>query len=381
MRPKSSKNLNVKSNTTEKMGKPSFEDENYLLSMRKRTTFLNHIHWDGSIPAESLWDFYQSKGEKIFLPEQYIGGTAVRSREVRSIAELREFQTGLFSKYDIVSVFAVPVGAMQTADDLKVMALAHCAYLKSQGTVYAESRFAPWYHTQQGLSMEKVIGHALEGFAQGEEETGVKVRPIICINREVDPDEAKKIVQAALHFAERGVVGIDLACYEPPFPAERFREAYALTFDSPLKRTVHADEMCSEEEGIRNVYTALTVLRTDGIGHGIHLYKHPEIIELMLRNNVRLESNPISNLTCSFINDIADLHLDELVKSAITVTINSDDPAMWENGDLAHNLYALGKLYGDEFVATVLKNSIETAWGLSELEKRHYLTTMDSESL
>ncbi len=363
------------------MGKLCFDDKDYLSLMRKRTTFLNHIHWDGSIPANSLWDFYQRKGERILLPEQYVGGAPVKNREVTSIAELREFQTGLFSKYDIVSVFAVPVGAMQTTKDLESMALAHCAYLKSQRTVYAESRFAPWYHTQQGLSMEKVIGSALEGFARGEEETGVTVKPIICINREVDPEESKKIVKAALHFAERGVVGIDLACYEPSFPAERFREAYALTFDSPLKRTVHADEMCSEEEGIRNIYTALTVLRADGIGHGIHLYKHPEIIELMLKNNVRLESNPISNLSCSFINDIANLHLDDLVKSGIKVTINSDDPAMGENGDLAHNLYALGKLYGDEFVATVLKNSIETSWGLSDLEKQRHSSGFDSESL
>ncbi len=354
-----------------------FDDEDYLSSLRRRTTFLNHIHWDGSIPAESLWQFYQRKDERILLPEHYVDGTPITNREVTSVAGLREFQTGLFSKYDIVSVFAVPVGAMQTAEDLKNMAQAHCAYLKSQRTIYAESRFAPWYHTRQGLSMEKVIGYALEGFAKGEEETGVKVRPIICINREVDPAEAKKIVQAALHFTERGVVGIDLACYEPLFPPERFKEAYALTFDSVLKRTVHADEMCSEEEGVQNLRTALSVLRADGIGHGIHLYKHPEIIELMLQNNVRLESNPISNLKCSFINDIADLHLDQLVRSGIKVTINSDDPAMWEDGDLAHNVYALGKLYGDEFVNTILENSIETAWGLRELEKRHYLTTTD----
>ncbi len=358
-----------------------FDDEDYFSLIKGKATVLNHIHWDGSIPTESLWDFHQRKGKKIFLPEQYVDGTPVNDREITSIAELREFQTGLFSKYDIVSVFAVPVGAMQTPKDLKMMALAHCNYLQSQGTVYAESRFAPWYHTQQGLSMEKVIGYALEGFTQGEEETGVKVRPIICINREVDPEESKKIVKAALHFAERGVVGIDLACYEPPFPAERFKESYALTFDSALKRTVHADEMCSEEEGIKNLHTALTVLRADGVGHGIHLYKHPKLIELMLKNNVRLESNPISNLTCSFISDIADLHLDELVNAGVKVTINSDDPAMWENGDLAHNLYALGKLYGDQFVDRVQKDSIETAWGLSDLEKQRYLLELDSESL
>ncbi|MBI4152860.1 hypothetical protein HY495_04060 [Candidatus Woesearchaeota archaeon] len=356
------------------MNKLHFDDESYLSAMQRRTNVLNHIHWDGSIPADDLWRFYQDNRKKLFLLEKYIDGTRVEGdREIKSADELRSFQTNLFTKYDIVSVFSIPVGAMQTEEDIKAMAVAHCRYLRSQRTVYAESRFAPWYHTQQGLSIDQVIGYALEGFSQSWEEEGVKVKPIICINREVDSEEAKKIVRAALNFSERGVVGIDLACYEPPFPPEKFKEAYALTFDSPLKRTVHADEMCPEEEGIRNLTTAIDDLRADGISHAIHLWKHPKLIEKMREKEIRLESNPISNLTCSFIRDIAELHLDLLIKQGVKVTINSDDPAMWSNGDLAHNLYAVGKLYGNNFVDMVIRNGVETAWGLAEDEKKQFL--------
>ncbi|MBS3169153.1 hypothetical protein J4210_01605 [Candidatus Woesearchaeota archaeon] len=359
------------------MNNLQFDDQKYLDSLHRRTTIQNHIHWDGSIPADDLWRFYQDNRKKLFLPEKYIDGTSVEGdREIKSADELRSFQTNLFTKYDIVSVFSIPVGAMQTKEDIKAMAVAHCTYLKSQGTLYAESRFAPWYHTQQGLSIDQVIGYALEGFSQSGEEKGVKVRPIICINREVDPEEAKKMVRAALNFSERGVVGIDLACYEPPFPPEKFKEAYALTFDSSLKRTVHADEMCPEEEGVRNLAAAIDDLRADGISHAIHLWKHPQLIEKMRERKIRLESNPISNLTCSFISDIADLHLDYLLQQSVTVTISSDDPAMWSNGDLAHNLYVVGKLYGNDFVNTVIKNGIETAWGLTEDEKKQFLENL-----
>ena len=199
------------------------------------------------------------------------------------------------------------------------------------------------------------------------------MKPIICINREVNPKSATKIVKAALPFADRGVVGIDLACYEPFFPPELFEEAFALTFDSPLKRTVHADEMISAEEGRANLEVAIKWLRTDGIGHGIHLYQNPDLVELMVEKNIRLESNPVSNLVGGFIKNAADLHLDTLVKAGVKVTLNPDDPAMWNNGALAHNLYLVGKLYGNEFVDTVLKNAVETAWGLSEEEKRELL--------
>ena len=131
--------------------------------------------------------------------------------------------------------------------------------------------------------------------------------------------------------------------------------------------------MISAEEGRANLEVAIKWLRTDGIGHGIHLYQNPDLVELMVEKNIRLESNPVSNLVGGFIKNAADLHLDTLVKAGVKVTLNPDDPAMWNNGALAHNLYLVGKLYGNEFVDTVLKNAVETAWGLSEEEKRELL--------
>ncbi len=353
-----------------------FEDSAYLDSLRQKKAIVPHIHWDGSIQFERLWDYYQEKGQKLFFPEKHNDGTLVEGdREIKTIEQLYGLRDGLFSKFDIVDVFKISTMAMQTADDLKTMAVAHCQYLQTQNIVYAETRFAPWYHAEQGkrgsvLTLDEVIGHSLEGFAEGREKTGVIVKPIICINREIDPEAAKEIVKAALNFAECGVVGIDLACYEPSFPPEEFGEAFALTFNSHLKRTVHADEMVSPEEGRANLEIAINWLRADGISHGIHLYQNPDLVQLMIENKIRLESNPISNLTCGFIKRPGDLRLGQLVAAGVKVTINPDDPAMWKSGDLAHNLYLVGKAYGEGFIKKVRQNAIETAWGLSEKEKQ-----------
>ena len=54
---------------------------------------------------------------------------------------------------------------------------------------------------------------------------------------------------------------------------------------------------------------------------------------------------------------------------------------MWNTGDLAHNFYAVGKLYGNDFVNTVIKNGIETAWGMTEREKKALLQIANAESL
>ncbi len=351
-----------------------FSDTDYLNEMKDRKTFLNHIHWDGSIPPEDLFYMHERKGKKIYLPEKDLQGNIVENREIDSPEKLRKFQSQLLKKYDIVDVFSVPVEMMQTRKDIIETAAAHCRYLKEYNVAYAESRFAPQYHTFAGLTMDQVIGYALEGFELGKEETAVIVRPIICIGRETIKEKGVEIVEAALNFQDN-VVGIDLACDERGNPPEKFYDAFKLTFDTKLKRTVHADEMVTEEEGLHNLYTSITKLRADSIGHAIHLYKSPMIIDMFVKNDIRLESNPISNLQF-FINDVKDLHLDELVQKGVLVTINPDDPYMWPDGHIENNLYAVGKLYGHRFIDQVIKNSIITAWGLTDNEKDAYMAEL-----
>ena len=66
-------------------------------------------------------------------------------------------------------------------------------------------------------------------------------------------------------------------------------------------------------------------------------------------------------------------------QTELLLSINPDDPAMIPQGDLAHNLYHLGKMYGDCFVERVVMNSIISAWGLSDEERSGYLLAGDDE--
>src|SRR3989344_6461629 len=112
---------------------------------------INHLHWDGSIPAEALFAYYQDQGQVLELPDKDIAGNPIhyddpQSKIIDSAEKLAQFQQGLLTKWDIVDVFKIPIGAMKTPGDLQRMAIAHCEYLQSQRVVYAETRFAPAYH-------------------------------------------------------------------------------------------------------------------------------------------------------------------------------------------------------------------------------------------
>ena len=354
-------------------------DTKYLEDLKKRVVFPLHIHWDGSIPAEQLFELATARGKKLFLPEKDIAGKHIiyenpDNRLIHNPAELKSFMTNLRS-YSIIDVFSVATELMQTKDDLVNAAVAHCKYLKSQNTVYAESRFAPQYHTFSGLSIEQVIKHSIEGFQKGKDETGVDVSLIVCIGRETDVESGMQIAKTAINCEKRfpkKIVGIDLACEERGNPPEKHYPAFKLTFDSPLKRTIHAGEMCDEITNLHNIVASIYLLRADGLGHAMPLYKDKGLIETVRSRRIRVESNPVCN-NFFFGTNIEDLHLDELVNAGVLVTINPDDPAMIPNGDLVHNLYHLGKLYGNNFVDKVIRNSVESCWGLSREEKEKYL--------
>ena len=341
-------------------------DPEYLEILKKQKINLFHIHWDGAIPPKAIYDLSKKKGLDLELPEFDINNEPIQysfesEKKLDSVKRIMDFQRAL-RKYKMVDVFNLAINLMQTKENLIELAVEHCRYLKDQNVEYAEVRFAPQYHTKEDLTIEQVIGYSIEGFEKGTEETGVKIKLILTIGREIDSEDSVKLVKEFLKFKnDKRIWGIDLAGEEIGNPPEKHFDAFKLTFDTPFKRTVHAGEMCGDEIlNLKNIYTALTLLKANAIGHAIPLYKryykNHDLIQLFLENNVRLESNPISNYTF-FIDNIEDLHLDEVLDAGVLITINPDDPAMWDFGDEAYNLYFLGKLYGDNFINKIIEYS------------------------
>ena len=362
----------------------SMQDMQFFEALKKRVVFPLHLHWDGSIPAEHLFRMAKVRGQDLFLPDKDVNGCAIRygsdvARMIKSSSQLEKVLHGL-RKYDLVQVFSYATRFMQTREDLALSAHALCDYLRSQNVRYAEARFAPQYHTFAGLDMARVVDYAVEGFKAGKVLSGVDVRLIIAIGREVGEDKGLEVADVAMAANEKYpemVLGIDLACEERGNPPKKHLKAFARTFDTPLFRTVHAGEMCGERDNLDNVKSAVYDLRADGVSHAIPLCRDQRLIDVFVKHSIRLASNPLSNAFL-FGKNVGDLHLDELVDAGVLVTVNPDDPAMIKEGDLVHNLYCLGKLYGGRFIDRVIGNSVEAAWGLSGEEKAMYRSFVET---
>src|SRR4029453_12068967 len=85
-------------------------------------------------------------------------------------AALREWFKRGANRHDLtlyLETFAHTVGVMQTKDALERVA-AECAQdLADDGVVYAEVRFAPELHVEQGLTLDEVVQSVLRGFEIG----------------------------------------------------------------------------------------------------------------------------------------------------------------------------------------------------------------------
>jgi adenosine deaminase len=271
---------------------------------------------------------------------------------------------------DIVNRFYPITNLMQTQEVLRDIGIAYAKEMRDQNVIYAEGRIAPQYHQREGLTMDEVIQSTQEGLAEGCERFGVKINLIVAIGRDSDAKTAESVARAAIR--NRVVVALDLGGPEAGNPPERFEKAFGLATAAGLKKTVHAGEGAgSLEQNLANIRSAITTLGANRVGHAIDLAKDDELVDLAVTRRVTIEMNPQSNKALKSIRSPADLAIDRLLARGVSVTVNSDDPALWPHGAISDVLFSVCRSYhfGLDSVDRLVSNAIEGAF-ISEGEKQ-----------
>jgi adenosine deaminase len=236
---------------------------------------------------------------------------------------------------------------------------------------YAEGRFAPQYHTREGLSMKKVIASMAAGLHEGSEECGVQTNLIVGIGRETTPVGGCEVARAA---ADSGVVAaLDLCGPEAGNPPRRFRDAFKIASDAGLRATVHAGEGAgSTARNVAYMSEAIGDLGADRLGHAIWLSKSKRLTEAVLSRSTAIEMNPISNLVLRNIRDLRDLAIDKLLGEGVIVSINSDDPALWPKGHLPEVYHQVCQAYEFRYreLDLLAKNSFVGSFAPEKVKER-----------
>ncbi len=220
-----------------------------------------------------------------------------------------------------------------------------------------ELRFNPMKRNLGGeRDLDHIIFAAIRGMDQACLEYGLDAGLIFCLAREFDADLNEIIVEKAIRWRDRGVVGIDLAGTESnnlelqPASAERFAGIFRRAKDAGLKTTVHTGE--TPHTAGDGVIAAVRTLAVDRIGHGIRAAYSDEAMKVLREEGITLEICPTSNLHTRAVRD-----LDEMAKvirtfldNDVRFTINTDATYMLQT-DLRREVELLvtaGILGGDD---------------------------------
>ncbi|MBU6430380.1 MAG: adenosine deaminase, partial [Cyanobacteria bacterium REEB65] len=218
-----------------------------------------HLHLDGAVRPQTLLALARSQG------------TPTGPLEAIFASPPDGDLPAYLQRFDLVLPF------LQASDTLHRVGAEVVEDCAQNGTVYAEIRFCPLLHLQQGMPPEAVVEAVLAGIQEGQSRTGVVSRLILCILHGMTTQQADQIAGLAVRYRHEGVVAMDLAGKEvPAFDLSPFAPAFARVREAGLKVTVHAGE--AGPGG--NVTAAMTQLGAQRIGHGTRIFSDPRAVEL-----------------------------------------------------------------------------------------------------
>lgn len=194
-----------------------------------------------------------------------------------------------------------------------------------------ELRFNPMKRNLGGeRDLDHIIHAALRGLDRVCLEYQLEGGLIFCLAREFDADLNEIIVEKAIKYRSRGVVGIDLAGTEKnnlelqPESAERFAGLFARAREAGLKTTCHTGE--TPHTDASGVIAAVRLLKVDRIGHGIRAAYSDEAMKILREEGVVLEICPTSNLHTRAVSGLDELAfvLRTFREHDVRFTINTD---------------------------------------------------------
>ncbi|CAH0595109.1 unnamed protein product [Chrysodeixis includens] len=81
------------------------------------------------------------------------------------------------------------------------------------------------------------------------------------------------------------------------------------------------------------------LLGSKRIGHGYALTKHPSLMSALIKKNIALEVNVISNVVLSLVHDVRNHPLATYLALGLPVVLSSDDPGAWSAEPLSHDFF------------------------------------------
>ncbi|MEM7126122.1 MAG: adenosine deaminase [Chloroflexota bacterium] len=323
-----------------------------------------HIHLEGAIQPEVVLTLAERHDMMHTLPASDVEGLS---------------QWFTFTDFPhFVEIYFAISNLLRTADDFAAIAYACGQDMAAQNIRYRELTVTPYTHTslqKKEISIDDILDGLSRGREKAKADLGVEMCWVFDIPRNLafrhdtlpyDPKPAETTLEYALLGQSAGVVGFGLGGYEVGAPPEPFAHAFRAARQAGLHSVPHAGETM----GADSIWGAIRELGAERIGHGVRAIEDPALLHHLQEHQITLEVNPTSNICLHVYRRHAEHPFPHLDKMGIPVTINSDDPPLFNttlcaeyevlNREFGYNGADLARIARYAFVAAHVPTEIKT---------------------
>src|SRR5271167_673209 len=284
-----------------------------------------HTHLGGSVASDIMWSLAHEQGIALPTRDYWDFDRLVTVSDPRGVPNL--------DALDQIYHWTELIQSSPLAVETSVHAAIGGAY-RSQRITTLELRFNPMKRNRGGeRDLDHIILAAIHGLDLASlEYPQVRAGLILMMDRTFNAAQNAVIVEKAIRYAPRGVVGIDIAGPRPGgarYDYTQIREQVETARTAGLGVTIHVGEE-GGEHGIAELREVVEVLKPDRIGHGILAAREPALMELLREAGIVLEICPTSNLLTKALpgTDAVRETFRAFVEHGVAFTIATDGPEM-----------------------------------------------------
>ena len=286
-----------------------------------------HTHLGGSVASDIMWSLAHEQGIALPVKDYWEFDRLVTISDPRGV-------DGLDALNEIYH-WTELIQSSPLAVEQSVHGAIGGAY-RSQGITTLELRFNPMKRNRGGeRDLDHIILAAIRGLDRASiEYPQVRCGLILMMDRTFTHEQNGIIVEKAIRWASRGVVGIDIAGPRPGGRRYPYRDLAPLVEEgraAGLGVTIHVGEE-GDEHGIAEIAEVVETLRPDRIGHGILAARDPELMASLRELGIVLEICPTSNLLTKALADEDEVRFtfQQFLEHEVPFTVATDGPEMMQ---------------------------------------------------
>jgi adenosine deaminase len=284
-----------------------------------------HTHLGGAVASDILWSLAHEQGIALPVKDYWEFDELVTVSEPHGVEDL-DALNAIYHWTELIQSSPLAV-------ERSVHAAIGGAY-RSQGITTLELRFNPMKRNRGGeRDLDHIIMAAVRGLDLASlEYPQVRAGLILMMDRMFSERQNEIIIEKAIRYAPRGIVGVDIAGVRPNgarYPYRDLAPLFEQARAAGLGVTIHVGEE-GGEHGLAETREVVSELRPDRIGHGILAAQDEALMAEIREAEITLEICPTSNLLTKALPDedaVRDTFR-SFVAAGVPFTIATDGPEM-----------------------------------------------------